>query len=113
MDSTSPALIQQPRRSIEDYIEQVKTITDKFLTDGMNGGDVKLLVTAVRELRYALKVFGPYRNRKKVTVFGSARTPVDHPSYEQAVKFSQRMAAEQYMVITGAANGIMEAGHVG
>src|SRR5829696_7258820 len=101
MESTSPALKPQPPRSIEDYIEQLKSTADKFLADEMNRGDVKLLVTAVRELRYALKVFAPYRNRNKVTVFGSARTPTDHPSYEQAVEFSRRMAEEEYMVITG------------
>jgi len=112
MESTTTALRPLPL-SIEDYIEQLKATADKFLTDDMNRGDVKLLVTAVKELRYAFKVFAAYRQRNKITVFGSARTAPDHPSYEQAVEFSRRMAANQYMVITGAAHGIMEAGHVG
>jgi uncharacterized protein (TIGR00730 family) len=46
-------------------------------------------------------------------VFGSARLPTDHPAYRQAVEFSRRVSAAGYMVITGAASGIMEAGHVG
>jgi len=64
-------------------------------------------------LRYAFKIFAPYRHRRKVTVFGSARLPAGHPAYQQAVAFSKRMADAGFMVITGAASGIMEAGHVG
>src|SRR5207248_9487741 len=49
----------------------------------------------------------------KVTVFGSARTPSTDPSYVQAVEFGRKIAGAGFMVITGAASGIMEAGHVG
>jgi len=81
--------------------------------DHANRGDVKLLSTALKELRYAFKVFAPYRHRRKVTIFGSARLGADHPAYQQAVAFGRRMAEAGFMVITGAASGIMEAGHVG
>ena len=64
-------------------------------------------------MRYAFKVFTPYRSRRKVTVFGSARTRPDEPTYEQAVKFGHAMAEREWLVVTGAASGIMEAGHVG
>jgi uncharacterized protein (TIGR00730 family) len=72
-----------------------------------------LLSTALKELRYSFKVFAPYRHRRKVTVFGSARLPAEHPAYRQAVDFSRKVAEAGFMVITGAASGIMEAGHVG
>lgn len=95
------------------YVEQIKETADKLLRDRTNRGDIKLLSTALRELRYAFKVFAPYRTRRKVAVFGSARLPLDHPSCLQAIEFGKRMAQAGYMVITGAANGIMEAGHIG
>jgi len=98
---------------IEQLIQQIKETADKLIRDQANRGDVKLLSTAVKELRYAFKIFGPFRNRRKVTVFGSARLPLDHPACVQAVEFSRRLSAAGFMVITGAANGIMEAGHVG
>ena len=47
------------------------------------------------------------------SLFGSARLIADHPAYAQAVEFSRRMVESRFMVITGAASGIMEAGHVG
>src|SRR5436190_2003381 len=98
---------------IEQLVEQIKETADKLVRDQANRGDVKLLNTALKELRYAFKVFAPYRHRRKVTVFGSARLGSEHPAYQQAVEFGRRIAEADFMVITGAASGIMEAGHVG
>ena len=98
---------------IEQYVQQIKETADKLQRDRASRGDVKLLATAFRELRYCFKVFSAYRQRRKVTVFGSARLPQDHPACIQAAEFGRRMAQAGYMVITGAAQGIMEAGHVG
>jgi uncharacterized protein (TIGR00730 family) len=103
---------RQPLRT-EQLIEQIKETADKLIRDGANRGDVKMLNTALKELRYALKVFAPYKDRRKVTIFGSARLTADHPAYQQAVQFGKRIAAAGFMVITGAASGIMEAGMVG
>jgi uncharacterized protein (TIGR00730 family) len=108
----SAADIPQPG-GIDELIQQIKDTADKLLRDKANRGDVKLLSTALRELRYAFKVFAPFRGRRKVTVFGSARTPKTDEGYQQAVEFGKRIAAEGFMVVTGAASGIMEAGHVG
>jgi len=104
--------IQQPV-SIEQLVQQIKETADKFVRDKASRGDVKMITTALKELRYALKVFAPYRTKRKVTVFGSARIPPGDPAYVQAVEFGRRMAAAGYMVVTGAASGIMEAGHLG
>jgi len=110
-----PEAAQEETRLLgtEHYVQQIKETADKLLRDRANRGDVKLLSTALRELRYSLKVFAAYRSRRKVTVFGSARLPLDHPSCVQAIEYGKRMAEAGYMVITGAAAGIMEAGHVG
>lgn len=99
--------------TLEDYVAQIKQAADKLLQDQATRGDAKLMATAVKELRYALKIFAQYKNHPKITVFGPARIPSDHPSYHQCVTFSQSMAAHGYLVVTGAAGGIMEAGHVG
>src|SRR5712691_8045989 len=86
----------------EQLIQQLKETADKLIRDQANRGDIKLLNTALKELRYAFKVFAAYRNRRKVTVFGSARLPPDHPAYQQAVAFSRRIVEAGFMVITGA-----------
>lgn len=72
--------------------------------------DLKVLNRAVSEFRYAAKVFKPYRNVRKVSIFGSARTAPGTPYYELAVELGQLLAERGYMVITGAASGIMRAG---
>lgn len=85
----------------------------KLFKDDANVGELKLISRSLKELRYALKVFRPYEHVRKISVFGSARTPVDHPDYAAAVDFSQQMADAGWMVITGAGDGIMRAGHGG
>jgi len=85
----------------------------KLIPDGRDTGELKLIAAAVKELRYAYRVFGQYPDPHKVTIFGSARTPKNHPDYEATVEFSRLIAAQGWMVITGAGGGIMEAGHVG
>lgn len=100
-------------RYIADLIARIKESADKLTGDRTSRGDVKILSRTLRELRYAFKVFSDYRGTRKVTVFGSARTPPGAPAYEQAVRFGRLMAESGWMVVTGAASGIMEAGHVG
>jgi len=85
----------------------------KLIPDGRDTGELKLMTAAVKELRYAYRVFAQYPDPYKVTIFGSARTPEDHPDYQAAVEFSRMMAEAGWMVITGAGDGIMKAGHVG
>ncbi len=109
---------QQPispkqRRQIDDLIDRIRLSADKLAADKPARGDLKILSRTLRELRYAFKVFAPYRSRRKVTVFGSARTEPEAPTYQQAVRFGAAMAEKDWMVVTGAAAGIMEAGHVG
>ncbi|MBY0588147.1 LOG family protein [bacterium] len=94
-------------------VDEIKRSADGLLQDGADRGDVKLIARALAELRTAFAMLSKYRHRRKVTVFGSARTPEDDPVYQHAVAFGQAIAKAGYMVITGAGGGIMEAGHVG
>ncbi len=112
-EPTREPLSRRRRWQVEDLVDQIKQTADKLAADGRELGDLKILSRTLRELRYALKVFGPYRSRRKATVFGSARTKPDEPAYQQAVAFGKAIAASDWMVVTGAAFGIMEAGHVG
>ncbi|HIJ88064.1 MAG TPA: TIGR00730 family Rossman fold protein [Desulfuromonadales bacterium] len=75
--------------------------------------DLKLINRTLREMRYTAKVFAPYRHRKKVTIFGSARTVETDDMYKKCVRFSRCLAENNYMVITGGGPGIMQAGNEG
>lgn len=96
-----------------DLLDMMSRTIQRLEKDGTARGDLKILNRTLRELRYAFKVFQPYRRRRKVTVFGSARTPPDNAAYQQAVEFGRLMANHGWMIITGAGGGIMEGGHVG
>src|SRR3954464_10116190 len=96
-----------------DLVGEIIANALKLLRDETNRGDVKLIDKSFKELRYALKVFAPYRDVRKVSIFGSARTLESHDDYRQAAAFGKAMAAAGWMVITGAGGGIMAAGHGG
>ena len=100
-------------RRISDLIQRIKESADKLASDHTTRGDLKILSRTLSELRYAFKVFTPYRSYRKVTMFGSARTLPHDPAYKQAVAFGRAMADAGWLVVTGGASGIMEAGHVG
>jgi len=102
-----------PGRRISDLIERIKESADKLARDHSSRGDLKILSRTLSELRYAFKVFTPYRSYRKVTMFGSARTEADDPAYQQAVAFGRTMADNGWMVVTGGGGGIMAAGHIG
>jgi uncharacterized protein (TIGR00730 family) len=79
----------------------------------VNTLDRKIVNSTLKELRNAFQVFAPYKDVLKVSVFGSARVHKGDAEYEVARRFSELIAQEGWMVITGAGPGIMEAGHEG
>lgn len=96
-----------------DLVQDIIESALKLLGDVEYRGDVRVIQTALRELRYAFRLFAPYKETRKVTVFGSARTERTQPEYLQALEFSRLIAEAGFMVITGAGAGIMHAGHEG
>lgn len=116
------------RRKVEAFVSEVAPDADidhrqlvedlvrtgiRLLDDGSDAGQLRLVSRAVREIRHSWIVFNKYRGTRKVTIYGSARTPEDHPDYQAAVDFSRLMAGADWMTITGAGDGIMKAGHEG
>jgi len=69
--------------------------------------DIKIIQAALKDMRYAFKLFAPYRAMRKVSVFGSARTLPSDPVYEYAAQFAEKIVNAGFMVITGAGEGIM------
>ncbi len=96
-----------------EQIRQMIVTALRLAGDQTPDGDVRLLNASLKELRHALRVFAPYEHRRKVAVFGSARTAPEHPAYRQAVAFSERITRAGWMVITGAGDGIMGAAQEG
>jgi len=99
-------------RESEIYREMLLNI-GQLQSGNLDMGDLRLLNTAMKELRHALTLFKRYRKIPKVAVFGSARTPRNHPDYKLAKQFGRLIAKKGWMVITGGASGIMEAAMVG
>ena len=96
-----------------DLLSQMLVTLCRLAADGADRGDLKILNSALKELRYAFRVFAPYADVRKVSLFGSARTSEDHPQYLEAKRFAELIQREGWMMITGAGDGIMRAGHHG
>ncbi|MEO5754835.1 MAG: TIGR00730 family Rossman fold protein [Chthoniobacterales bacterium] len=96
-----------------ELIEELIVTALKMARDKMGTGDLKLMVRSLKELRYASKMFTPYRDKRKVVVFGSARTAPSEPESQAAEEFGRQMVANNYMVITGGGDGIMGAAQRG
>jgi uncharacterized protein (TIGR00730 family) len=95
------------------YVRELMVTAIRLLEDRTPIADIRLLNAAVRELRYAFRIFARFRGTRKVTTFGSARTAETDPVYRQAEEFARRIAGAGYMVITGAGGGIMRACQAG
>lgn len=96
-----------------ELIEQIVMTAYKLAKDKITTADLKMLNRSMNELRYAARIFAPYRSIRKVCVFGSARTEETEPSYQAAVEFAQKMVERGFMIITGGGDGIMGAAQHG
>ncbi len=116
-----PAFDERIRSLVEDWgcdhscglIQEMIVTALKMGRENIGVADLKLFNRALRELRYAARVFAPYAAFKKVVVFGSARTPPTDPRSEAAEEFARKMVALDYMIITGGGDGIMGAAQRG
>ena len=93
-----------------DLLFEMIVSTLRLSRENDDRGDLKLINAALKELRYSMSVFAPYKDSRKLSIFGSARTPTDHPNYQAAVQLGAAIADRGWMVITGAGPGIMAAG---
>ena len=97
--ATASRLIEELRGVPDgDLVGEVIANALKLLRDRTNRGDIKLIDKSFKELRYALKVFAPYRDTRKASIFGSARTLEDHEDYRQAAYDEPGEASSQHLL---------------
>ena len=111
LDAEVAELVQRVSKPDDaDLIFELVASALRLARDGADRGDLKIANAALKEMRHAFHVFGPYRAARKVAIFGSARTQPEDPLYRQTRELAAAMAALDWMVVTGAGPGIMEAG---
>jgi uncharacterized protein (TIGR00730 family) len=111
LDAEVAALVERVSDPADaDLIFELVASALRLARDSADRGDLKIANAALKEMRHAFHVFAPYRAAPKVAIFGSARTQPDSPLYLQTRDFAAAMAKLDWMVVTGAGPGIMEAG---
>jgi len=96
----------------DDFAEMIASLY-KLSQQNPTSSDMVLFKRSMAELRYAQRIFAPYRNVPKICVFGSARIHPPAPAFAAATEFTRLMTEAGYMTITGAGGGIMEAAQLG
>ena len=96
-----------------DYVMQLISTSLGLGVDKTSTLDLKIASSALKEMREAFAMFQPFIQRRKVTIFGSARTKKDDPLYSHTLTVAKSLADLGWMVVTGAGPGIMEAGMEG
>jgi len=96
-----------------DLLREILVSAVRLTGDRADRLDLKIVGSALAEMRRSFTTFAPYRGRPKVTIFGSARTRADDPLYAQARDLAHELARLGWMVVTGAGPGIMTAGAEG
>src|SRR5471030_482398 len=105
-------LVSPNSPNIPIYRDMILTVL-RMAQEDHNRWNAKITLQALRELEHAFRVLEQFKGRRKVTVFGSARTPVENPLYGMARELGAALARSDLMVITGAGGGIMAAAHEG
>jgi len=96
-----------------DIVREIITTSFRLLNPKISRLDLKIINSSLKEIHDAFVLFSNYRNVKKVSIFGSARTPKENENYKITVEFAKKIAQLGYMVITGAGPGIMQAANEG
>ncbi len=108
--SQTDGIDQEDRRRRRLLVAEMVATSLRLFEDDLTVGELRLVRQALREMRAGFTMFNRYRTLRKIAIFGSARTPREHPDYSAAFEFSRLLAARGWMAITGAGPGIMQAG---
>ncbi|MCL4448409.1 MAG: TIGR00730 family Rossman fold protein [Actinobacteria bacterium] len=96
-----------------DVVLAILTNAALLASQDSNRLNLKITSAVLKEMAEAFKIFQPYNDARKITIFGSARVTNGDPLYAQTLQLAERMAKAGWMVITGAGPGIMAAGTEG
>jgi uncharacterized protein (TIGR00730 family) len=96
----------------DDRPERPKTFDEELLD---NPAQAETDPMRLRRMRRELEMgFAALADVERgVTIFGSARTPPDHPEYLHALDVARRLGGAGYAIITGGGSGIMAAANQG
>ncbi len=102
-------LAQVGQDANDDLVRRLMVAALDMDADEIDRLELKIASQAMVEIHHAWRIFAPYANRAKVTVFGSARTAADAADYRLTQEVTGILADRDWMTISGAGPGIMTA----
>lgn len=113
LDARVQELVDLVNPEDRDLVREILTTSVRLSRQRATRGELKMVNAALKEFSYSFRVFAPYRGKRKVSIFGSARITEGQPEYEATRQFARQISERGWMVITGAGPGVMQAGHEG
>ncbi|RMH52797.1 MAG: LOG family protein [Zetaproteobacteria bacterium] len=113
LEARVDALLAACGRTVGEFHKQLLMETVQLICNDPSRADIKMMARAMGEIRRGLEIFVPYADRRKVTIFGSARTRPEDPRYIQGRAMARALADHGFMVITGGGGGMMQAANEG
>ncbi len=113
LDEAIASLTAAAEAVYADLLADLLTTSVRLARGRADRGELKLASAALREFARSFRLFSRYRDRPKVSIFGSARTEVGDNAYRITASFARSIVERGWMVITGAGPGIMAAGNEG
>ncbi len=104
---------QLPNLKHRQLVQQTLATIVRIAGSEVDRLDWKILSASLADMERGFQIFYPYRNVRKITIFGSARTLPERPEYQMAVEFARCVTKLGFMVMTGGGGGIMQAGNEG
>lgn len=96
-----------------EYLFEIVMSSLRLARDDPDRLDLKIVNSALKELRYSFRLFAPFRGTRKVALFGSARTAPGTELYTLGEQTGALIAKQGMFVLTGAGPGVMEAANKG
>jgi uncharacterized protein (TIGR00730 family) len=98
---------------LAELLQKTYSLLNEVAERRFGAYEIKFLYQTLYELSESRRIFENVRGTKVASIFGSARTAPDHPAFKQAVEMARLLVSNGWKIMTGAGNGIMEAGHLG
>lgn len=102
-----------PKSRHAKWIERSLKTLSKIASAEVDRLDWKILTGAIEDLEQGFTIFYPYRQTRKITIFGSARIAPHTLEYKLASDFARCVTGFGFMVLTGGGGGVMQAGNEG
>lgn len=101
---------KSPHNLDNEKIKEFRESVEELIASAQSDKDIRMGTYALRDLASAISTLAPYKEHRKITIFGSARLMNDSVEYQETQKLAHELSKAGFTIITGGGPGLMHAG---